>query len=98
MDAPKCRLCGEKHYGACKTWAGRQRQEPCAGCVSKEAVIAALRAELDKRKANDVNNAANGKQKTVNRKQAGANGEVNSKQRSAYMREYMKAYRARRRG
>lgn len=83
MDAPKCRLCGERHYGACKTWAGSQRQEPCAGCASKEAVIAQLRAELDKRKTERKTKASN--------ESNGSNGF----DKRAYQREYMKAYRAR---
>jgi hypothetical protein len=104
MEPPKCRLCGEKHWGACPSFTGKAPSIKQAKQIAriersrpKDEIIVELEAEIKQLKRRlaecqsqlTVNNLANN---SANKTGIVSARPANS--RSEYMREYMRRRRA----
>lgn len=97
MDAPKCKLCGEKHYGLCPSF--KATPDPKAGDARKhtgqqgpaiEHPTGSGHAESNGRKDIHRRSGSSGERSEHPERQ-----DVQGFDRVAYQREYMKGWRAR---
>ncbi len=86
MDKPKCRLCGERHYGLCGGgFTEAVVSQPPASIVERQVEAAAAEA---------VPQVSAGHEQESEPVLLGSGGRFD---RAAYQREYMKRWRAKRR-